>query len=577
METWGSHVDILRFYVHDKQLEKFPVDTLSTELSIDLGPYIQPVSMQRSDRLKERHIWEKMWRGWQSAARYYLNDADFFVKADIDSFIVVENLRAYLSFYPPSETHYLGHTLMHEWAKFNLCFNSGVGYVLSRETLRRYGQRLNYGLDTVEIHERKYQCYDRPGPLEDPNTGGCLRELNILPGDTLDSEGRQRFNTFRPRDLLFNMHYRPDDWYWRNKMSIGKKQLGFGCCSPTPMVWHNFKTGAGVFDKDAFHELEYVYHTQPYTAKLKAIELDPPSKQLFQFRPDELTFSVDTHRNAVFSKFDEDWKVGRWLKQHPELQPCFQTDSTCACSLPEAKDFPNGLQFRKNSPCFPGGSLKHGGSCAVECKEGYSKFIPRVEGKVYQGNTENFQCDGGMLMWPMQRCLSTCRVPNPPNSNMILSPGAGEFLSVGATSKISCTNSLHTFEAICRVDGRLHGPVHACSAANHCYRYSLRARGSKYQNEGWDELEFVGGNSVYFHVVPVASGSREDPVKNCHVFNIDEQLILVATEKYYSEQETILQTGTLVTPLSCANQDVEVLTASKESVACSNDASFPKF
>lgn len=97
-----------------------------------------------------------------SCNRYYLNDADYFVKADIDSFVVVENLRAYLSFYSPDEPHYLGHTLMHEWVRFNLCFNSGVGYVLSRETLRRLE---THAIRNRPNHRILYGCQVRSAAL----------------------------------------------------------------------------------------------------------------------------------------------------------------------------------------------------------------------------------------------------------------------------------------------------------------------------------------------------------------------------------------------------------------------------
>jgi len=73
------------------------------------------------DNPKLRNIWEKSWRTWSKIHDQYLDRADFFLKVDSDSYLGVENLRAFLQYFDPNEPHYLGHT---HFARHYTCFFS---------------------------------------------------------------------------------------------------------------------------------------------------------------------------------------------------------------------------------------------------------------------------------------------------------------------------------------------------------------------------------------------------------------------------------------------------------------------
>mmetsp|Transcript_18126 Transcript_18126/g.27188 ORF Transcript_18126/g.27188 Transcript_18126/m.27188 type:complete len:610 (+) Transcript_18126:32-1861(+) len=543
IDTWGSKVDILRIYVHHKQLEKFPASTSGID---GIEKYLESIPMKRTDKLSHRNIWEKMWRSWLRASQLYLDDADWFMKADIDSFLVVDNIRAFLSHLDPNDPHYLGHTLMHEWDKFNLVFNSGVGYILSRETLRRYGYRLSLGMTEVGIQEKKYQCYDRGGPLEDPNTGGCLRELNILPGDTLDNEGRQRFNLFRPRDLLFRMTYKPEDWYWKNKMSIGKKQLGFGCCSSLPLVWHNFKSGKGVFDEHAFQELDYVFASQSYESRLAGFNVEAPSGTLYQFREDELSFKVDADRNALLDKHKEDVKVGRYIRDHPETAECFKSGSTCSCTLPI--ELPTGMT---STDCENEQTLGHGTSCRMTCKPGYRMEISAHDQQKGfspgNGLRTSFKCEGGHLHHPRFTCNAICTVPEE-QTTIVFHEKAGYEYSHGDKLEVRCKKDpFISIETRCS-HGKFRGKIGRCLGP--CFSISLSLKGSEYQMEDWATITHIGQKSEEFFVESVATGSSRDTSNNCHIYNIDTQLILVTQPEGLEKYD--------VTALSCGNQEISI-------------------
>ena len=69
----------------------------------------------------------------------YLDDYEWFMKADDDTYVVVENLRYFLSGEDPSQPVYFGHHF-----KTNVeqgYYSGGGGYVLSKEALKRFGTR----------------------------------------------------------------------------------------------------------------------------------------------------------------------------------------------------------------------------------------------------------------------------------------------------------------------------------------------------------------------------------------------------------------------------------------------------
>ena len=80
------------------------------------------------------HIAEKSKAAWTYVYKNHRNDADFFMKADPDSYIAVENLKRYLANCDPDEPAIYGH---------NLYYGKGVHYVageaivLGRESLIR--------------------------------------------------------------------------------------------------------------------------------------------------------------------------------------------------------------------------------------------------------------------------------------------------------------------------------------------------------------------------------------------------------------------------------------------------------
>lgn len=83
--------------------------------------------------------------------------------------------------------------------------SGGSGYVLSKEALRRF----------VEIGLPDPKKCPMGTFAEDAQMGFCLQELDVIAGDSRDSQGRGRFFVFDPSVHLFFSHSKKPLWFWK--------------------------------------------------------------------------------------------------------------------------------------------------------------------------------------------------------------------------------------------------------------------------------------------------------------------------------------------------------------------------
>lgn len=153
------------------------------------------------------HLTAKTMQAFKYVYDKYFNDADWFMKADDDTYVIIENLRYFLQSYSRDDPVYFGHhfkTIVKQGY-----YSGGAGYVLSREALKRLVEK---GKDP------KYCRQD--GGAEDAELGKCMESLGVKTMNSTDAMGRSRFHCFDPETHLFGGY---PDWYYKYDANGAKK------------------------------------------------------------------------------------------------------------------------------------------------------------------------------------------------------------------------------------------------------------------------------------------------------------------------------------------------------------------
>lgn len=130
-----------------------------------------------------------------------INNFDWFLKADDDTYVIMENLRFLLSTMDKNSPAYLGYQLEPPWYDWAY-MSGGAGYVFSREGLRQLVQR---GLNI------KGACKDK-GSFEDVEIGKCAEAAGVKVYSSLDKFERETFHPDRLQDFIPGP---PQDWLFR--------------------------------------------------------------------------------------------------------------------------------------------------------------------------------------------------------------------------------------------------------------------------------------------------------------------------------------------------------------------------
>lgn len=194
------------------------------------------MSSQKDDRLPNvvalavgegrNNLWAKTKEAFKYIYQHHLDDADWFLKADDDTYVVAENLRYMLYPYSSSYPIYFG-CRFKPFVKQGY-MSGGAGYVLSKEAVIRFIEQAipdkskcredGDGAEDVEMGELKFLVFFFF--LEKILKcclflGKCLANVNVTAADTRDAEGRGRFFPFVPEHHLIPGHTSPDSWYWK--------------------------------------------------------------------------------------------------------------------------------------------------------------------------------------------------------------------------------------------------------------------------------------------------------------------------------------------------------------------------
>eukprot|EP00056_Hartaetosiga_gracilis_P009552 m.137376 g.137376 ORF g.137376 m.137376 type:complete len:471 (+) comp13148_c0_seq32:17-1429(+) len=172
-------------------------------------------------------LWLKTRLSLLYAYTKFIDEYDWFLKADDDTFVIVENLKEMLSHYDPLKKHFFGRAFVYKrnHPEYEVIYPSGgAGYVLSQASLRAVGENP--------------KLLKAGGAVEDMELARILRKLDIHIEDTRDSEGRERFLPFRLDQLRkhFTRVAYPTLWFWAYSYFYPKE--GMQCCSKRWITSH---------------------------------------------------------------------------------------------------------------------------------------------------------------------------------------------------------------------------------------------------------------------------------------------------------------------------------------------------
>ncbi|KAH7710189.1 glycoprotein-N-acetylgalactosamine 3-beta-galactosyltransferase 1 [Aphelenchoides avenae] len=176
-----------------------------------------------------------------------LNNYDWFLKADDDTYVIVENLRYMLLAYSPSDPVYFG-CRFRPFIKQGY-MSGGAGYALSREALRRFVEQA--------LPDTK-KCKQQDSGAEDAEMGKCLANVGVIAGDSRDSTGRHRMLPFSPTSHMESNSNKSMPSWFHQYMYYPYLQGGDECCSDYMVSFHY----VGKATMYALHNL--LYHIRAF-------------------------------------------------------------------------------------------------------------------------------------------------------------------------------------------------------------------------------------------------------------------------------------------------------------------------
>ncbi|KAG8193247.1 hypothetical protein JTE90_005593 [Oedothorax gibbosus] len=196
-QTWGSRCNTLLF-ISTEKTNKLPTIALNAndmwKTTIDVLSYIHD---------------------------NYIDSADWFLKADDENFIVLENVRLLLKPYNPDKPLYFGRKYKKHVEQGYM--SSGAGYVLSREAVKLF----------VEVALRDPKKCNQGIALDDVELGSCLSNVGVLAGDSHDILGKQRFFPFQPEVHMTEEYLVQLPWFLDYINTNASNALETDCCSQT--------------------------------------------------------------------------------------------------------------------------------------------------------------------------------------------------------------------------------------------------------------------------------------------------------------------------------------------------------
>ncbi|XP_059489322.1 glycoprotein-N-acetylgalactosamine 3-beta-galactosyltransferase 1-like isoform X2 [Neocloeon triangulifer] len=229
--TWGRHCNKLIF-ISDEDDESLPALKL---------PGVRP---------GRDGLWSKTVAAFKYVHENCSDEYDWVLKADDDTYVVVENLRKMLLPYSPKDPLYFGFRIKNPNMPEGY-MSGGAGFVLSKEAVRRVVTEAFDG----KHKDCKLSTYE--SEADDVLIAQCLYPVGVKIGESRDALGRNRFFPF---DSEWHTHPHNKDskdwWYWDYIWWPSDETVDN--CSDEVISFH-------YMDKFKMYMMEYlVYHVRPF-------------------------------------------------------------------------------------------------------------------------------------------------------------------------------------------------------------------------------------------------------------------------------------------------------------------------
>ncbi|XP_045583776.1 glycoprotein-N-acetylgalactosamine 3-beta-galactosyltransferase 1 isoform X2 [Procambarus clarkii] len=207
--TWGQRCDRIVFY--------------STQEDPDLQTEVLDVPEGYG------FLWAKT-KGALAHLHRHHPEYDWYLKADDDTFVIVENLRYFLRGLDSGQPVYYGVKFRQHVKQGYM--SGGGGYVLSREAVKRFVTK------ALPLKDQSKCPSEATKGAEDLQLGICLESVGVAAGDSLDEEGKPRFFSNSPMSLYYKQPLiNKLHWYWRYIWH--KHGVGPDCCSRHVVSFHD--------------------------------------------------------------------------------------------------------------------------------------------------------------------------------------------------------------------------------------------------------------------------------------------------------------------------------------------------
>eukprot|EP00051_Salpingoeca_urceolata_P035409 m.509190 g.509190 ORF g.509190 m.509190 type:complete len:523 (-) comp91699_c0_seq1:15-1583(-) len=199
---------------------------------------LDTVKLRLFEKESRDMLWRKAQLAWMYMYSHFLDSADWFIRLDDDSYVMVDNLREFLQGYNASEAHWLGRPMFADNVWF---YSGGAGNIMSREALRVLGAA---GKTDPDV----FASWDTFA--DDLEISDTLAKLGVHVENTTDNQGRQRFFPLGINvERTLNKTQSPAHWWW----SYARDHVqGPACCSDRWIVSH-YTTPEEMFYFDDMH------------------------------------------------------------------------------------------------------------------------------------------------------------------------------------------------------------------------------------------------------------------------------------------------------------------------------------